>query len=394
MISKLWSAFWRPSTKWGLGVLLVGGAIAGAVGWNGFHYALEKTTTMEFCVSCHTMQTNLAEYKKTIHYQNTSGVRAGCPDCHVPKSGWPLYKAKLLAAKDLWGEIAGTIDTPEKYAANRLRMAETVWANMKATDSRECRSCHSFDAMDFAHQKPNASKEMQKAMAGGDTCISCHKGIAHKLPDMSAGYKKLLADLEAEATKLKPKAGDTLYPLVTVNFYLDKPAGDGGTASGRILAATPLSVLASDGKWLQVTVAGWQQEGAERVIYEAQGKRIFNAALTPGAVSAVTAGQSVMDPDTGQNWTAVKLTAWVENAHMATDLESIWKYSGQVYGASCGMCHKLSDTKHFLANQWIGALNAMKDRASLDDEQFRLVQKYVQMHAKDMGGDAAGGSHE
>ncbi len=394
MIRKMWSAFRRPSARWGLGVLLVGGAAAGVVGWNGFHYALEKTTTMEFCVSCHSMQTNLAEYQKTIHYQNTSGVRAECSDCHVPKSGWPLYKAKLFAAKDLWGEIIGTIDTPEKYEANRLRMAEAVWAKMEATDSRECRSCHSYDAMDFVHQKPEASKEMQKAKAEGDTCISCHKGIAHKLPDMSSGYKKLLADLEAAAQKIKPKKGDTLYPLITVNFHLDKPAGDEARASGRVLAATPLSVVASDGKWLQVTVAGWQQEGAERVIYEAQGKRIFNAVLTPDAVSAIAVGQSMQDPDTEQNWSDVKLTAWVENAHMATGIDDIWNYGGQVYGAACGLCHKLSDTKHFLANQWIGTLNAMKDRSPLDDEQFRLVQKYVQMHAKDMDGGNAGAGHE
>lgn len=368
-----------------MGILLIGGAVAGVVGLNGFHYALEKTTTMEFCVSCHSMQTNLVEYQKTIHYQNTSGVRAECADCHVPKSGWPLYEAKLLAAKDLWGEIVGTIDTPEEYEANRLRMAEAVWAKMKATDSRECRSCHSFDAMDFVHQRPKASNEMQKAMAEGDTCISCHKGIAHKLPDMSSGYKALFKELEAATQTLKPRSGDTIYPLLTVNFHLDKPVADDASASGRILTATPLTVLATDGKWLQVTIAGWRQEGAERVLYEAQGKRIFNAVLTPDATSAVVVGRSVQDPDTGQNWSDVKLTAWVENAHMVTSIDDIWNYGGQVYGAACGLCHKLADTKHFLANQWIGTLNAMKDRAPLDDEQFRLVQKYVQMHAKDMG---------
>ena len=40
-------------------------------------------------------------------------------------------------------------------------------------------------------------------------------------------------------------------------------------------------MLATDGKWLNVKFGGWQQEGAERVFYAAQGKRIFAAALSP-----------------------------------------------------------------------------------------------------------------
>lgn len=386
MLGRLWNAFWLPSTKWGLGVLLAAGVVGGVIGWNGFHYALEKTTTMEFCISCHSMRDNsFKEYQESIHYTNVSGVRAECSDCHVPKSGWPLYRAKLLAAKDLWGEIIGTIDTPEKFEAHRLEMAQRVWTSMQANDSRECRSCHAFQAMDFVHQRPEAATQMRQAMTEGGTCIDCHKGIAHRLPDMSSGYRLLARNLEAAAQSLNPGAGDTVYPLMTVNIYLDKPASEDVRANGRVLAATPLTVLARDGNWLQVVVEGWQQEGAERVIYEEQGKRIFNAALSPDATSAVAVGQSMQDPDTDQNWSDVRLTAWVANAHMSTRLDDIWNYGAQMYGAACGMCHSLPDTRHYLANQWIGTLNAMKDRSPLDDEQYRLVQKYVQMHARDTG---------
>ena len=55
---------------------------------------------------------------------------------------------------------------------------------MKATDSRECRNCHSFDAMDFHKQSQRAVEKMQDAKQRGLTCIDCHKGIAHKLPPM------------------------------------------------------------------------------------------------------------------------------------------------------------------------------------------------------------------
>ena len=54
---------------------------------------------------------------------------------------------------------------------------------MQASDSRECRNCHSYEAMDFHKQSPRGAEKMQAAMEKGKTCIECHKGIAHKLPE-------------------------------------------------------------------------------------------------------------------------------------------------------------------------------------------------------------------
>ena len=76
----------------------------------------------------------------------------------------------------------GTIDTPEKFEAKRMQLAEHVWSSMEASDSRECRNCHSYEAMDFEHQSRRGAKKMKKALEKGKTCIECHKGIAHKLP--------------------------------------------------------------------------------------------------------------------------------------------------------------------------------------------------------------------
>ena len=87
-----------------------------------------------------------------------------------------------MAAKDVWGEIMGTIDTEEKFEAHRWKMANRVWATMEATDSRECRSCHSFDAMDPTEQQKTSRKKHKKAQKRGQTCIECHKGVAHEEP--------------------------------------------------------------------------------------------------------------------------------------------------------------------------------------------------------------------
>lgn len=363
------------------------GVVAGVIGWGGFNTAMEATNNLGFCISCHEMRdTVYQEYQKSIHFKNPAGVRAVCADCHVPKDWTHKIIRKIQASNEVWHKVLGTIDTPEKFQAARASLAKDVWKTMKETDSRECRNCHSYAAMDFAHQKPDAAKRMQKGLDEGQTCIDCHKGIAHKLPDMSSGYKALYEELEAASKTLTPSAGATLYTVTTKPFWLDKPADANAAADGKLLPATPLQVIERDGGWLKVKFSGWQQEGAERMFYAAQGKRIFAAALGPAAVDKAVPGQSMTDADTDQKWTPASLTAWIAATDLTGDLNKLWDYGGEMYNANCGLCHTLPPTGNYLANQWIGNLNSMKRNISLDDEQYRFLQKYVQMHAQDMGG--------
>jgi cytochrome c-type protein NapC len=159
-------------------IFLVGVVFAGL-----FNIGLAYTNTTEFCTSCHTMQINLEELKETPHWSSASGVHASCADCHVPEPFVPKMIAKVIAAKDVYHEIVGTIDTPEKYEARRWDMATRVWAKMKASDSRECRSCHGFAHMDLTEQSRSARSKHGNAPDKGQTCIDCHKGVAHEEPD-------------------------------------------------------------------------------------------------------------------------------------------------------------------------------------------------------------------
>ncbi len=148
-----------------------------------FNVGLGFTNTTEFCVSCHSMQWNKAEWEESLHYSNHAGVRVGCADCHVPKEFGPKMVAKIVAARDVWHEILGTINTKEKFEAYRWKMANRIWAKMKANDSRECRVCHSWEAMALDDQDRIARKKHARAREEGKTCIDCHKGVTHELPD-------------------------------------------------------------------------------------------------------------------------------------------------------------------------------------------------------------------
>jgi cytochrome c-type protein NapC len=181
--SGFWARLKRPSAKYSLLALLSVGFFSGIFFWGGFNTAMEATNTLEFCIGCHEMKDNVyQEYTKTIHYSNRTGVRAYCSDCHVPKDWGHKMMRKIAASRELYGKVMGTISTPEKFEAKRLALATNEWNRMKANDSRECRNCHSFSAMDIEKQKARASKMHKIGLEDKKTCIDCHKGIAHSKP--------------------------------------------------------------------------------------------------------------------------------------------------------------------------------------------------------------------
>lgn len=183
IIRRVWVFLRNPSPSFSILTTLAVGLVIGITFWGGFNWAVESTNTLGFCISCHEMRdTVYQEWKKTAHYTNRSGVRAICTDCHVPKDWTHKMIRKVGATKELYGKMMGTIDTPEKFEAKRLELARNEWARMKASDSRECRNCHTLESMNHDKQKQRARKQHEIAERDRQTCIDCHKGIAHRKP--------------------------------------------------------------------------------------------------------------------------------------------------------------------------------------------------------------------
>lgn len=183
LLNKIWRWFSKPSSRYGTGLIFVLGGLGGIIFWGGFNTFMEYTNRMEFCISCHEMENTVyKEYQQSTHYRNASGVRAICSDCHVPKPWTAKLIRKIKASNELFHKALGTIDTPEKFEAKRLQLAEHVWATMEANNSQECRNCHDYDAMHFEKQDRRASEKMKPAAEKGKTCVDCHKFIAHKRP--------------------------------------------------------------------------------------------------------------------------------------------------------------------------------------------------------------------
>lgn len=182
---------WQRPRRWFLLGIPAGGALAFLVGigFSGaFAGGVQFASTLGFCTSCHEMSTPYEELQKSVHFSNEFGIRATCANCHVPPSFLPGLMRHMEASVEVWGHLTGKLATPAKYEALRLEMAQTIWAELKANDSAECRSCHTQAAMALDKQDPIAAKRHSPDYLAktGKTCIDCHKGVAHTLPEGAA----------------------------------------------------------------------------------------------------------------------------------------------------------------------------------------------------------------
>lgn len=178
-------------------IVLLAGIAAGVVGLSLFGTTMIYTSTEAFCAtSCHEMANNSTmEYRDSVHDKNRTGVRAICPDCHVPSSPIPLYIAKMGALNDLWSHhVTHSVDTREKFEAQRSKMAVRVWTYMKGNDSRECRHCHKEDSMDPEKQSTIAQARHAKGRKEKLTCVDCHFGISHQEPSSGPGPQEIEVD--------------------------------------------------------------------------------------------------------------------------------------------------------------------------------------------------------
>jgi len=221
---------------------------------------------------------------------------------------------------------------------------------------------------------------MHAAMAAETTCISCHKGIVHHLPELTP------VALVSRGTSTEPRIviGSVAYTAATVPLFLGADeAAKGGAGEGSLLPASQVEVIARSGAVAEVKITGWQQQGVERAVYALLGQRILTAVLTPAAIARLQMGAARTDAATGLVWHTVTLSAWVSSGTLMNDQAQLWSDAARVYASSCGTCHTPPSPAAYTANQWPGTAGAMQPRTALTGDQYRLVVKYLQFHAKD-----------
>jgi trimethylamine-N-oxide reductase cytochrome c-type subunit TorC len=366
-------------------VLALGGFLTGIIFWGGFNTAMEFTNTENFCISCHEMRDNVyEELQQTVHWSNRTGVRATCPDCHVPHEWTNKIARKMQASKEFWGHVFGTIGTREKFLEKRLQLAQNEWARLDANNSLECRNCHDYDSMNWAEMSDKARFYMGHAAETNQSCIDCHRGIAHELPEDLQIANPALARLEKQAASGSLSKGESYFTVKPVEVFEDEALQ---AAAGTLELATAVNVVDTRGDKVELEVSAWRKEkGYGRVLYEDFALNIRAAVLTREAAqseSLVQAGESRTDDLTGLDWREVKVKLWASSGAFVTDISPLWDVASDSYVSSCSVCHAQPDPGHFGANAWPGQFSGMAGFTNLNQESQALVLKYLQLHSSD-----------
>ena len=387
-LSSFWNTVSRPATTISLGVISLGGFITGIIFWGGFNTAMEFTNTEKFCVSCHEMRDNVyLELQSTVHWENRTGVRATCPDCHVPHEWTNKVARKMQASKEVWAAVFGTINTREKFEARRADLARHEWARLEANNSLECRNCHDYDSMDWDAMSAEARFYMKPAAALNTGCIECHKGIAHHLPDNVAVGSPAMAKLENKANSGSVSVGEDYFAIRDIPVY---DSAEGSEPVGNLTLGAAVEVLDESGDRVQVALKAWRKDkGFGRVIFDEFGHNIRVAVLskdTAQNAELVEASAPQTDDATGLDWAPVTVTLWSDKQGYVDEIDELWTVAEESYTANCSTCHAQPDPDHFGTNSWPAQFNGMVGFTNMDEAQANLVLTYLQKHSADYGG--------
>ncbi|SQB40304.1 cytochrome C-type protein [Citrobacter koseri] len=191
-----------------------------------------------------------------------------------------------------------------------------------------------MDAMDLDAQSADARKMHQMGIQEKQTCIDCHKGVAHFPPEITMDDSALKA-LEAQSAST-PASAKTLYAVSNTAL------GDLAT----VYPATQMHVLKSTETSRLVEIRGSQMQGSEQVIYYAAGQRLILASLSEKGQQSLNILSDWKKDDYGNAWRDVALQGEWSGSALASR-EPMWDYARKLDNVYCAGCHAPIPAKHF-----------------------------------------------
>jgi cytochrome c nitrite reductase small subunit len=169
MLRKIWrTRFVKP-----LFFVVVGLILAFPV-FSISYYSMYRTSTPQFCSSCHEIQAAYNDWHTSRHAVNNKGFRAVCMDCHLPAphETFQFFYAKTFhGIKDI---VAHFLGGPYDRQAAR----EKAWADI--TNDR-CLKCHgNILYLPYQRGAMLAHRSVLYPRPGYEKrCLDCHKPLVH-----------------------------------------------------------------------------------------------------------------------------------------------------------------------------------------------------------------------
>ena len=151
------------------------------------YYTMVRTSTPEFCGSCHEIKPAVRAWRESTHVNNAVGVVADCMDCHLPA---PQDTFEFFFAKAYHGIKAVVIH----FLAGEYDREKTRKNAYTAFENSQCQKCHR-NLLNIPNKRGAmlAHRSVIYARAGYEKkCIDCHYDLVHndKIAVMYRQYRK------------------------------------------------------------------------------------------------------------------------------------------------------------------------------------------------------------
>ncbi len=197
-----------------------GVAVCG-LGFFALKAGMDRTSTDEYCASCHVHPQATDSWKQGPHSKTDSGLVAHCVDCHLPPSGVSHYQEKVRAGlRDLYGYYFTDVAQIDWEALSSYEHA------LNYTFDSSCLSCHvelfppalSNKGVD-AHLHFRKNREELR-------CINCHLQVGHYHEGAPAEIVDLSSETEVEAVADRAPSIDEIPSDAFVDYTERIPGTD------------------------------------------------------------------------------------------------------------------------------------------------------------------------
>jgi cytochrome c-type protein NapC/trimethylamine-N-oxide reductase cytochrome c-type subunit TorC len=152
------------------------------------YYTMVRTSTPDFCASCHEIKPAVRAWRESTHVNNAVGVVVDCMDCHLPA---PQDTFDFFFAKS----YHGIKDVAIHFLVGEYDREKARKAAYAAFDNDQCQKCHrNLLNMPNSRGAMLAHRSVMYARAGYEKkCVDCHYDLVHddKIAVMYRQYRKL-----------------------------------------------------------------------------------------------------------------------------------------------------------------------------------------------------------
>ncbi len=164
--------FWKKAVKPAIFIAI--GIIIAFPLFSISYFTMVRTSTPDFCASCHEIKPAVVEWRSSTHTNNAAGVVVDCMDCHLPapQDTFDFFFAKTYhGIRDVILHFVGGDYDREKSRQNAYAYIE----------NSECQKCHrNLLHMPYKRGAMLAHRSVLYARSGYEKkCTDCHYDLVH-----------------------------------------------------------------------------------------------------------------------------------------------------------------------------------------------------------------------